>query len=158
MAKKARIEPKERFQCWLTKEVKDQMRELYKTDNCSTMNEFVEKALVFYIGYISSDRSEEFISKTLLCEMQAMFSELESKDSRALFKLAVEIGVLGDLVARFVNVPFAEVEATRDYIAEQVKATNGAYDLGESMTYHYGNYKKSANKINAAYNAMHRED
>ena len=43
---------KEQMNVALDPALKAKIRGMYKSDNCSTMTEFVQKAVEFYIGYL----------------------------------------------------------------------------------------------------------
>jgi len=45
-------EEKNRHTVWLTDEAWNQVKGHYQGDNCSTQNEYIEKAIRFYSGYL----------------------------------------------------------------------------------------------------------
>ena len=53
---------KEQMNVALDPALKAKIRGMYKSDNCSTMTEFVQKAVEFYIGYLESQNSSNFIA------------------------------------------------------------------------------------------------
>ena len=53
---------KEQMNVALDPALKAKIRGMYKSDNCSTMTEFVQKAVEFYIGYLESQNSVNFIA------------------------------------------------------------------------------------------------
>ena len=46
-------EGKRKFALWIRESTLDEVRKWQEADNCSSMSEFIEKAILFYIGYIS---------------------------------------------------------------------------------------------------------
>ena len=49
----------------LTPEIHQLISEYEKKDNCTTMNEFVERAVEFYVGYLSAEDCLRFLPPTL---------------------------------------------------------------------------------------------
>ena len=47
---------KSRHTLWLTETTWKKVKDHYREDNCTTQNEFVEKALLFYMGYLDTKR------------------------------------------------------------------------------------------------------
>lgn len=57
-----RKEPKRKFALWIRESTLDKVRKLYKTDNCSSQSEFIEKAILFYTGYLSAEENKSYLS------------------------------------------------------------------------------------------------
>lgn len=49
-------ENRHRHTVWMDDAVWDQVESHYQKDNCSTKNEYIEKAIQFYSGYLNSER------------------------------------------------------------------------------------------------------
>ena len=45
---------KRKFALWATEETLEKTKTWYKKDNCFSRSEFIEKAIDFYVGYLSS--------------------------------------------------------------------------------------------------------
>jgi len=50
-------ENKKRFPLWMYPSTQQRVQELYEKDNCKSQSEFIEKAIRFYIGYLSAEGS-----------------------------------------------------------------------------------------------------
>ena len=50
-------EEKKRHTIWLTDQAWDNVESHYQKDNCSTKNEYIEKAVQFYSGYLDAERA-----------------------------------------------------------------------------------------------------
>ena len=57
---------KKRHTVWLPEDIWNEVERLYQDDNCTSRNEFVEKALRFYVGYLHTDKSSAFLPRVLL--------------------------------------------------------------------------------------------
>lgn len=52
---------KQKFALYITPQSMDTVNLLYKSDNCSSRSEFIEKAVKFYTGYICASKSVNYI-------------------------------------------------------------------------------------------------
>ena len=53
-------ENRHRHTVWMDDAVWDQVESHYQKDNCSTKNEYIEKAIQFYSGYLDAERADEY--------------------------------------------------------------------------------------------------
>ena len=49
---------KRKFALWIRPSLLEEVDSLYKSDNCASRSEFMEKALRFYIGYLASSHAK----------------------------------------------------------------------------------------------------
>lgn len=49
------FENKKKFPLWAYPDTLEKVEELYREDNCRSQSEFIEKAVNFYIGYLTSE-------------------------------------------------------------------------------------------------------
>ena len=56
---------KKRTAVWLTPGVIRRMDSWLEEDNCKTRSEFIEKALRFYMGYLATEDTSEYLSRAL---------------------------------------------------------------------------------------------
>ena len=67
-------EIKRRFQLWLKPSVLRLSEEWYPKDNCGCRSEFIEKAILFYAGYLASEGSQNYIAKNITSTLRGMMS------------------------------------------------------------------------------------
>ena len=60
-----KTEERSRHTVWLEDTVWQRVQEHYKSDGCSTQNEFIAKAILFYCGYLQSEYAGDFLPKIL---------------------------------------------------------------------------------------------
>ena len=46
---------------WMDDDVWDQVESHYQRDNCTTKNEFIEKAIRFYSGYLDTESADAYL-------------------------------------------------------------------------------------------------
>ena len=56
---------KKRHTIWIDERIWEDVLSNYKSDNCSTQNEFVENALRFYIGYLNTKNAGAFLPQAI---------------------------------------------------------------------------------------------
>lgn len=90
-----------KFPLYIFPDTMEKVDMLYEIDNCRSKTEFMEKAIRFYCGYLLNQEhtATEFIAPQLAVITEGIVKGSEQKLSRALFKLAVEVGALTHMVA-----------------------------------------------------------
>ena len=110
---------------------------LYKSDNCSSRTEFMEKAIRFYCGYLLNKESTatEFIAPQLASITEGIVKGSEQKLSRALFKVAVEVGALTHMVAAINEIDDDTLQKLRIMCVDEVKRINGIINFEKAVRY-----------------------
>ncbi|MBP3509311.1 hypothetical protein [Oscillibacter sp.] len=106
--------------------------------NCRSQNEFVEKALQFYCDYITSQDSFSVLPPMLVAAIRATVQNSESHICRLLFKLAVEMDMMMNVVAAGMEIPEEQLRALRGRCVQEVKKTQGAVTLDDAVAYQNG--------------------
>ena len=81
---------KSRHTVWLSDEAWNQVSLHYREDNCSFQNEYIEKAIRFYTGYLDTQNASAYLPRILSDVLEGKLGALGSRMGRLLFKLAVE--------------------------------------------------------------------
>ena len=84
---------------WLPPDIIDRMDGWLKADNCRSRNEFVEKALRFYMGYLGTEDNTAYLSQAILTAIQGTLDDNNNRLCRILFKCAVELNMLCHTIA-----------------------------------------------------------
>ena len=87
-------ENKKNYALWLYPETVRRMDSSLELANCQSRSEFVEKALHFYMGYLVTDDTTEYLSKALLTSMQGMLDMNDDRMRSLMFKLCVETNMM----------------------------------------------------------------
>ena len=61
-----------------------------RISDCKVRNDFIERAIEFYSGYVSSKTHTDFLSDVILESMAGIVKTSENHLARLLFKIAVE--------------------------------------------------------------------
>ena len=133
--KNAQIDEKEikrRFQLWLKPSVLNMAEELYEGDNCASRSEFIEKAIMFYAGYLYAERARDYLPLIVTSTLKGIVDESDNRISRILFKLAVEQAITMNVVAATCSISRDQLDKLRGMCVSQVKKTNGAYSFNDA--------------------------
>ena len=69
-----KTEERSRHTVWMEDTVWQRVQEHYKSDGCSTQNEFIAKAIMFYCSYLQSEYAGDFLPKILGETLEAILS------------------------------------------------------------------------------------
>ena len=106
-------ESKNRHTVWLTDETWSKVKDHYRTDNCSTQNEYIEKAIQFYSGYLDTEQADNYLPRVLSDVVEGKLSALGSRIGKLLFKLSVDDAVMAHLIAAIADVDLDTLKKMR---------------------------------------------
>lgn len=81
--------------------------------NCRSQNEFVEKALQFYCDYVASQDCFSVLPPMLVAAIRATVQTSENHICRLLFKLAVEMDMMMNVLAAAMEIPVEQLRELR---------------------------------------------
>lgn len=128
---------KQRFGLKIFPETLEMVDTLFEHDNCKSRSEFIEKAVRFYCGYLLNKDSTatEFIAPQLASITEGVVKGSEQKLSRALFKVAVEVGALTHMVAAINEIDDDTLHKLRIMCVDEVKRINGVINFEKAVRY-----------------------
>ena len=104
-------------------------------DNCSSRSEFVEKAIRFYIGYLTSEDVSEYLSQALVAVLKGTMDENSNRQRALLFKLCVEVNMLCHTMAAHYRADEIDRCALRAFAVREVKETNGQISFDHALDF-----------------------
>ena len=125
---------KSRHTVWLSDEAWKLVERMYKDDNCPTRNEFVEKAIRFYDGYLHTSRASAFLPKVLLDVLEGSLGVYCGRVGKLLFNLAVEHSITNHLLAADVDMTREEYNKMRGGSVREVNSTRGTISLKDMIS------------------------
>lgn len=131
-------ENKTKFPLWLYPTTREQIIEWSPKDNCKSQSEFIEKAVLFYIGYLSAQNRNEFLPLALTSAMEGTVAGLENRITRLLFKLAVETSMTMSIIGKKLDVSEMDLTALRGKCVKDVKQSNGSLTLDNVIAQYQG--------------------
>lgn len=127
-----------KFALRIAPEVQQLVKDMCPRDNCQTQNEFIEKAIKFYAGYISGQDACDFLPEAVVAALRATVRESEAHTCRLLFKLAVEVDILMHVLASGMEIDPATLDKLRGRCVQEVKSTNGGISFKGAVNYQNG--------------------
>ena len=127
------FEDKRKFALWLHPETLEQVDAAYKKDDCRSKSEFIEKAVRFYLSYLVAEDDSSLLPNAFLSSMKSIVSESDNRISRLLFKLAVEMAVMSNILATMDDVDDVTLSRLRGECVKAVKQINGAFTMEDAV-------------------------
>jgi len=124
-------ENKRKFALWIHPDTQERIKELYKKDNCKSQSEFIEKAIRFYCGYVSSESGMEFLPTAITTAMAGIVETSENRVARLLFKLSVEMSMMMNVLADTTEIGESYLRGLRGRCVSDVKKSLGAVTFDE---------------------------
>ena len=90
---------------------------------------FINEAIDFYISYLYAEQSVDCLSPIINRSLKNVIAGTERSMCEMLFKLAVEMGVLTDVISNEYSAE--QIDEIRKRIAQSVAETNGIIKFGE---------------------------
>ena len=129
---------KVKFPLWFYPETRDCVRELFRSDGCRSQSEFIEKAIRFYVGYITAMEDQSYLPNAFLSSMKSIVTESDNRQNRMLFKLAVEMAMMMNLIAASQDIDPVSLERLRGECVKEVKRLNGGFSLEDAYEWQRG--------------------
>ena len=120
------------FQEELTEEEVDS---LYKSDNCASRSEFMEKALQFYIGYLACSHAQDYLAQVIPSTVKGIMDETANRMGRLMFKMAVEQAVTENILAAVCSVDQQDLTRLRGQCIEEIRKTNGLLSFDKALSW-----------------------
>ena len=124
---------KNKYTIWMNPETWEKVKELYKEAGCPRKSDFIEQAVRFYVGYMTAENKANFLPNMFLSNMRSIVRESDNRNNRMLFKLAVEIAMVENILANLSKYDPLSVERLRGQCIEEVKGINGMMQFEDAV-------------------------
>lgn len=131
-------ETKDRIPLWLYPSTIECMDALIEMDNCKSRSEFIEKAVRFYSGYIAAEKGVMFLPTAITSAMSGIINTLENRMARLIFKLAVEMSMMMNILASTVEVDENTLRRLRGKCVSDVKKSIGSVTFEDVAKFQKG--------------------
>ncbi|WP_242981422.1 hypothetical protein [Ruminiclostridium sufflavum] len=129
---------KHRTAVWLYPETIIKMDSMIETGNTKSRSEFIEKALQFYMEYLTSENTSEYLPKVLVSAIQGILRETENRNSSNLFRLSVEMSMMMNILAAGLEISDEDLRKLRGRCVNEVKKTKGKISIGNAVKFQQG--------------------
>jgi len=110
----------------------------YRLDCSRSKNEFIERAIRFYAGYVSGQEATAYLPPALASVLRGTVQDTENRICRLLFKLAVELDMVMNVLAAGMEISDDALHSLRGRCVQNVKKTSGSVTLDKAVEYQRG--------------------
>ncbi len=126
---------KSKLTVYIAPETKDIVSECCDMDNCSSMSELVEKAILFYNGYLHAKRAEYYLPRILGSILRGTLGMFGDRIGKLLFKQAVECNVANHILAADTDMDVETYERLRNRSLREVQRTKGEISFEDDLIF-----------------------
>lgn len=111
---------------------------VYRDDNCASRSEFIEKAIIFYIGYLTSNDNSQYLPSVVTSTLKSIVAESDNRMNRMIFKLAVELAMTMNIVASTNQIDRETLTKLCGECVKEVKRLNGSFSFDVAYDWQKG--------------------
>lgn len=129
---------KEKFALWIRPEVKQMVEKNYKENGFRSRSEYIEKAIIFYSGYLTAQEYGEYLPSILISSMKGVLDSFENRMGHLLFKYAVEMDMMMHVLSATCKINDEKLTRLRNLCASEVRRTHGEVTFEEAWKFQKG--------------------
>lgn len=126
-------ESKTRTAVWLKPSTIRKIDTWMAPDNCETRSEFIEKALVFYTGYLETNDASKYLCEVLSNMIRGILDNNNNRLRSLLFKWCVELNMACHTIAAHFGDAEIDRRELRAYAVQEVKETCGQISFDNAL-------------------------
>lgn len=126
---------KTRFALWIDEETLKQVQGHYSSDGCRTQSEFIARAIRFYCGYLTAKKAGDYLPGTIASTLEGVLLMFGDRLGRLLFRLVVEVGMMGRIIAADTAMDNETIERLRAECVRDAKKTNGQISFRDALRF-----------------------
>lgn len=129
---------KQKFSLWIHPETLKMIEKNYRDDDCKSKSEFIEKAILFYAGYLTANDYRGYFPNVIVSTLKGSLDSLENRMASLLFKMAVELSMVLHVTAANNEIDDATLSRLRGMCVEEVKRLHGAVSMEDAVKFQKG--------------------
>ena len=122
-------ETRDRIAVRMDQETSRRLEQWYLADNCKSKNEFIVKAMNFYIDYLEVQDNKTLLPTAVTSAINGRLGVLENHIARRDFTREVELDILVGLIADAFEFDRDDLKRRRAQSVRNVRSTNGLISL-----------------------------
>lgn len=123
---------KYKFALWIYPSTMETLERYLEKSECRSKSDFIEKAILFYAGFLAAHDYRDYIPNVVISVMKAVLASYERRTSNILFKVAVEMSMMNYLLASKYRVSRETMESLRNMCIREVRSYNGSITLEDA--------------------------
>ena len=128
-------EKKDRLTIWLYPSTLNTIDKIVKDSGIKSRSYYLEKAALFYAGYIATKNTDDFLPAALTQVLKVNLEKNETHITRILFKLAVEMSMMMNVLASELDIPLEDLDNLKIHCIKEVKKTSGNISFSEAVKF-----------------------
>lgn len=124
---------KEKFAFYLSPEKKAILERRYQEDGSRSMTAFIERAMDFYLDYLSANDAGLFLPTALKSYVDGRLGQMEERLSSLAFRQAVEQDMVAGILADAYQFSGEDLRRRRAESVQNVRRTNGRISLEQRV-------------------------
>ena len=125
-------ESKKRFSLHTHETTINKAKDFASKRNCGT-SDFIAEAIEFYSGFLSNQNDTSFLPDAVADSMTKVMDPFTRKQGTLLFKIAVELTVLQNIIAANTQIDEATLQRVRGICVNEVKKLNGMITFDDAV-------------------------
>ncbi len=125
------MKEKTKFALYLPEDLRKELESRYEEDGSRSKTKFVEKALRFYLDYLSAENAGSYLPTTIQSCINGRLGIFEDRIAKLLFKMAVEHDIAISLWADNFEISEEYLRKKRGESVKNIKRTNGQISFEE---------------------------
>lgn len=126
---------KNKHTIWLPDSTWQKVEDYYRTDNCAAKNEFIKKAIEFYVGSLHTKNANAFLPEALSTVLTGTLDCFVGRISSLLFKQGVDINLMAQIIAYDTDIDEGAYERLRGRAIRDMNRTNGRISFKDAMDF-----------------------
>lgn len=128
---------KYRFPVYIPSEQNAEIDAYVNNGYAKSKNDFINKAIAFYIGYLRNEKNIDYIAPILSSVMKSQMQDIERNLSEMLFKLAVEVAKQNHIAVSRGELDEDTLYCLNDMCCRDVASNNGRVQFENAYRYQY---------------------
>ena len=124
---------KKKFALYIHDSALDVARQWYARDNCASISEFIEKAVLFYGGYVANEKNQNYLPNIVISTLKSIMRDSENRHNRNLYRIALEMSMLMNVIAATHHIPEESLVKLRGTCEDEIKRINGTLSLDTAV-------------------------
>lgn len=126
---------KQRYTVWLSRDAVQKSDAAVTVEGLKNRSDFIEKAIHFYSGYLYQEQHLDFLSDVLLEAMAGIVKTSENRLARLLFKIAVEMAKLEQMLAVINDMDEETMKRLHIRCVNEVRKINSIIKMEDAVKY-----------------------
>lgn len=106
--------------------------------NATSRSEFIRDAIEHYIATLTMQENSRVLTPALESVIGGKIAGTEERISRMLFKVAVEIAMMNNVLASTHNIDVTTMDVLRRYCTDEVARIGGSYKFEDAVKFQKG--------------------